>query len=83
MPWLIQETIKYTLKKIFKIDRELYPLGLFTILFSIGLYTAGRGDNHPIWEIWAIVHFIIAVRYDIPETIITQDTLTVYLHKIQ
>ena len=103
---MIQETIKYTIKKIFKIDHELYPLGLFTILFSIGLYTAGRGDNYPIWEIWAIVHSIIAVsfsvlmayhvhthqtwfkiawidkqiglhkiRYDIPETIITQDTL--------
>ena len=102
------------MKKIFKIDCGLYPLGLFTILSGICLHTAGHGDNHQIWEIWAVVHSIIAVsfsvlmayhvhthqtwfkiawigiqiglhkiRYDIPETIITQDTLTVYLHKIQ
>ena len=39
------------MKKIFKIDCGLYPLGLFTILSRIGLHTAGHGDNHQIWEI--------------------------------
>ena len=51
------------MKKIFKIDCGLYPLGLFTILSGIGLHTAGHGDNHQIWEIWAVVHSIIAVSF--------------------
>ena len=53
------------MKKIFKIDCGLYPLGLFTILSGIGLHTAGHGDNHQIWEIWAVVHSIIAVSFSV------------------
>ena len=53
------------MKKIFKIDCGLYPLGLFTILSGICLHTAGHGDNHQIWEIWAVVHSIIAVSFSV------------------
>ena len=53
------------MKIIFKIDCGLYPLGLFTILSGIGLHTAGHGDNHQIWEIWAVVHSIIAVSFSV------------------
>ena len=53
------------MKKIFKIDCGLYPLGLFTILSGIGLHTAGHGDNHQIWEIWAVVHSIITVSFSV------------------
>lgn len=53
------------MKKFFKIDCGLYPLGLFTILSGIGLHTAGHGDNHQIWEIWAVVHSIIAVSFSV------------------
>lgn len=53
------------MKKIFKIDCGLYPLGLFTILSGIGVHTAGHGDNHQIWEIWAVVHSIIAVSFSV------------------
>ena len=53
------------MKKIFKIDCGLYPLGLFTILSGIGLHTAGHGDNHQIWEILAVVHSIIAVSFSV------------------
>ena len=34
------------MKKIFKIDCGLYPLGLLTILSGIGLHIAGHGSNH-------------------------------------
>ena len=53
------------MKKVFKIDCGLYPLGLFTILSGIGLHTAGHGDNHQIWEMWAVVHSIIAVSFSV------------------
>ena len=53
------------MKKIFKIDCGLYPLGVFTILSGIGLHTAGHGDNHQIWEIWAVVHSIIADAFSV------------------
>ena len=53
------------MKIIFKIDCGLYPLGLFTILSGICLHTAGHGDNHQIWEIWAVVHSIIAVSFSV------------------
>lgn len=53
------------MKKIFKIDCGLYPLGLFTILSGFGLHIAGHGDNHHVWEIWAVVHSVIAVSFTV------------------
>ena len=49
------------MKKIFKIDGGLYPLGLFAILSGMGLHMAGHGGNHHTWEIWAVVHSVTAV----------------------
>lgn len=53
------------MKNIFKIDCGLYPLGLFTILTGISLHIAGHGDNHQLWEIWAVIHSIIAVSFSV------------------
>ena len=53
------------MKKIFKIDCGLYPLGLFTILSGLGLHMAGHGDNHHVWEIWAVVHSVIAISFTV------------------
>ena len=49
------------MKKIFKIDCGLYPLGLLTILSGIGLHIAGHGSNHNTWEIWAVIHSVLSV----------------------
>lgn len=51
------------MKKIFKIDCALYPLGLLTLLTGIGLHLAGHGSSHHIWEIWATVHSVIATAF--------------------
>ncbi|MGN0222061.1 MAG: hypothetical protein ACI4BA_08085 [Prevotella sp.] len=51
------------MKKIFKIDCGLYPLGFCTILTGIGLHIAGHGNCHHIWEIWAAVHTVTGVSF--------------------
>ena len=53
------------MKKIFKIDCGLYPLGLLTILSGIGLHIAGHGSNHNTWEIWAVIHSVLSVSFTI------------------
>lgn len=53
------------MKKIFKIDCGLYPLGLLTILTGFGLHMAGHGSNHHVWEACAIVHSLFAISLTI------------------
>ena len=53
------------MKKIFKIDCGLYPLGLLTILSGIGLHIAGHGSNHNTWEICAVIHSVLSVSFTI------------------
>lgn len=49
------------MKKIFKIDIALFPLGLSTIATGLGLHIAGHGNNHFVWEIWAYLHSAVAI----------------------
>lgn len=49
------------MKKVFKIDSILYPLGLATIITGFGLHIAGHGENHLVWEIWAYLHSATAI----------------------
>ena len=53
------------MKKIFKIDCGLYPLGLLTILTGFGLHMAGHGSNHHVWEACAVVHTLVAISLTI------------------
>lgn len=49
------------MKKIFKIDSILYPIGLSTITTGFGLHITGHGSNHFVWEIWAYLHSAVAI----------------------
>ena len=40
-------------------------MGLLTILSGIGLHIAGHGGNHHVWEIWAVIHSVIAVSFTV------------------
>lgn len=51
------------MKKIFKIDTALYPLGLLTALTGFGFHIAGHGNSHHVWELWAYAHTLIAIVF--------------------
>ena len=53
------------MKKVFKIDCGLYPLGIFTVLTGVSLHIAGHGVSHNIWEIWAVLHSLVAVAFTV------------------
>lgn len=51
------------MKKVFKIDCGLYPLGLLTAVTGFGLHVAGHGDGHGVWEMWAAGHTLAAAAF--------------------
>lgn len=51
------------MKRIFKIDCALYPLGILTAISGFGLHISGHRGNHHTWEMWAIAHTIIAMAF--------------------
>ena len=51
------------MKKIFKIDAALYPLGLLTAVTGFGFHIAGHGSSHHVWVLWAYAHTLIALIF--------------------
>ncbi|MDO4510190.1 MAG: hypothetical protein Q4B68_00035 [Bacteroidales bacterium] len=51
------------MKKIFKIDAALYPLGLLTAATGFAFHAAGHGTSHQQWEVWAYAHSIVAMAF--------------------
>lgn len=51
------------MKKLFRIDCVLYPLGLLTVLSGFALHIAGHGNSHRIWEMCAVSHILVAMLF--------------------
>lgn len=51
------------MKKIFKIDAALYPLGLLTAVTGFGFHIVGHGSSHHVWVLWAYAHTLIALMF--------------------
>lgn len=49
------------MKKIFKIDAALYPLGVLTIVTGFAFHVAGHVASHHVWVLWAWVHTLVSL----------------------